>query len=258
MILKPNVAGIFYPSDKKDLLDMLKSLKERVDIKEIKDKIEDVRDIKALIAPHAGYIYSGLVAMYGYLTLKKIKLNLKTVLLWGPTHYYYFSGAYQPETYKYWETPLGKLAIEKYPSIPANDAVFYREHSLEVHLPFIQFFYDNPKIKPLLFGNPYSLDDINLKEDEVIIVSSDLSHYLPYDDAVKRDNETLQMIVNKDERRFLQQGDACGKYAILSLLSIANKREWKVKVIKYNNSGDVIEDKSSVVGYSSVIFYEQK
>ena len=242
MKLRPNVAGTFYPADKEELTSMLTSLHRKVSKDMIKSLLGDIGEVKAIIAPHAGYIFSGLVAMHTYALLHEAKKDVEGVLLWGPSHYYSFYGAAQPDRYRVWVTPLGEVEIKKYNSneVLELDTPYLQEHSLEVHLPFLQYFYSSFYVKPLVFGGWFCFNNFKMEEGEVLVVSSDLSHYLRYEEAVERDMETLRYILNKDVEGFERRGDACGRYAIACLLRIAKKEGWKAKLVKYMNSGDVI------------------
>ena len=255
----PSVAGAFYPADKEELIQMLKSFEEKV-----KEEIDyfigthDIEEIKALISPHAGYIYSGIVAMYGYKLLKKLKIDLEKALIVGPSHYAYFLDYIQP-SFDYWLTPLGEVEVEHVSFLPKADEPFIPEHSVEVQIPFLQYFYKHFKITPLLAGEVQDLELLEKvwksKNPDVLIVSSDLSHYHPYEEAVKIDRKTIELILKKDVKGFIKYGDACGREAIKSLLLMAKKYNWKVDLLKYLNSGDTAGDKSAVVGYASIVFY---
>ena len=254
-IRKPAVAGSFYPEDPKELRKMIEGFMAMAKEISLDGKL------KAIVVPHAGYVYSGPVAAYGYKALSKCKFE-KAVIL-GPSHYASFPGACE-SGFDLWETPLGRLKaksasdgiISVFP--PAHEP----EHCLEVQLPFLQvIFGDKLEIWPLLCGDvdPKKLADRIVGEidpDTVIIASSDLSHYLPYDEALKVDEHANMYVPKIDIGGFEQEGDACGKTAILTLMHIAKKKKWKGIMLDYRNSGDTAGPKDSVVGYGCYAFYK--
>ncbi len=262
---EPAVAGSFYPGyagELKEMIDRYLSI--------AKDTKLD-GNLKALIIPHAGYIYSGPIAAYGYKLLEKSKdRNIKKVLILGPSHHAFFEGACE-SGFKFWETPLGnvktysirenmesedKKFLEIYP------AAHVPEHCLEVQLPFLQLVMKNKfEVCPILTGQvePEKLAEIIEKyidERTLIIVSSDLSHYLPYENAKKIDSIANDSVPSIDIGRFEAQGDACGKTAILVLMHIAKNKKWNGKLLDYRNSGDTAGPKSGVVGYGCYAFYD--
>ncbi len=259
MIRKAYVAGSFYPATKKDIINMFEDFERKIDKQEIKEKIEGINDIKAVISPHAGYIFSGIIAYHVYRIIYERygKEGLEKIFLWGPSHYFSFYNYIQPFSLKKWETPLGIVEIKEVKGIIKEDTPFILEHCLEVQLPFLQYFFDNFNITPLLFGELENIGPLlKLKDDfDLIIVSSDLSHYLPYNKAKEVDLQTLMYIENLDIKNFIEKGECCGKSSILALMMIAKKENWKAKVIKYLNSGDTFGDKEKVVGYGGVMFY---
>ena len=257
-IREPAVAGTFYPADKKELKEMIeKFLKEAKEVK-IDGKL------RGLIVPHAGYVYSGPVAASGYKLLMKQEPQPDKILLMGPAHYGMFIGAAEGG-YSEWRTPLGIVKSESlslpdktlaniYPQIHAP------EHSLEVQLPFLQtVLKSNFTIYPILTGevNPAllanSLEPM-LKDDTLFLVSSDLSHYHPYEQALKIDAVANMAIPNLDFRK-MDYVEACGRTAIITLMQIAKSKGWKGNLIDYRNSGDTAGPKNSVVGYGCYAFY---
>jgi len=261
-IREPAVAGSFYPYDKNELSSMVDSFLNSAKDSEIEG------ELKALIVPHAGYIYSGSVAAVGYKLLKRDKPLTKKITLIGPSHYEMFDGVAQAvETY--WKTPLGKVRVEQYPNtsiIKNNPFVHSREHSIEVQIPFLQRVLGNFSIYVLLTGNVSSITfardiidglkkDSKNDEEGIIIVSSDLSHYYPYEQAKRIDSITTKAIVNGDQNEMKNFAEACGKTGILTLMEIARINKWKTKLLDYKNSGDTSGNKSEVVGYGCYAFY---
>jgi len=254
-IKKPNVSGYFYPKNKEEIIKMFQEFEKMVK-EEIYQIIPEVNELKAMILPHAGYIYSGIIATYGYLLAKKIS-SFERVLIAGPSHYFYFLDFLQPN-FDYYGTPLGVVKVNKVNLIPKEGKVFELEHSIEVHLPFIQYFLKKDEVYLMLAGEVYNIDLLHKmhKKFDLIIVSSDLSHYLPYEKAKEKDLKTIELIIKKDLKGFIKHGDACGKEIIKSLIYLAKRENLKAKLLKYLNSGDTFGDKSKVVGYSSIIFYD--
>jgi AmmeMemoRadiSam system protein B/AmmeMemoRadiSam system protein A len=270
-VKEPAVAGAFYPKDKQELTRMIDGFVSKAEHKPANGRLT------ALIAPHAGYVYSGSVAGYTYKQLKDMKIE--TVILIGPSHYAAFNGVSVYAEGKM-KTPLGKIKIdEKTAKSLLNkeaDVTFYpeafeKEHSLEVQLPFIQRIFEDVKVVPVLIGAPtkrsfdFLTDRITqiMKEDEkvIIIASTDLSHYHDYDTAVAMDTKTInaveRMSLNDLERYLMTgEGEMCGGYPVLYAMAIARNLGANNGVIfKYANSGDVTGDRSRVVGYASIGLY---
>ena len=241
-------AGSFYPAKKDKLLKMVKGfLSKAKTAEEI-----NYKKIRAAIVPHAGYEFSGPVAAFAYNAMQEAKPE--KIILIGPSHHAYFEGAF---TFKNdWVSPLGKVKV-KPAKLPAmeNDM----EHSLEVQLPFLQAVLKKFSLTPVIYGDisQEGLYSILKKEKGFYLVSSDLSHYLPYEDASKEDKETINAILNLDEEMLDKTGDACGKTGIGALLILAKKNHWKPVLLDYRNSGDTFGDKEKVVGYAAVVFTEQ-
>ena len=259
----PAVAGAFYPADPDMLKEMIERYLEAAPILRL-------GKVRGAIAPHAGYIYSGPIAAYTYRQFQTLSPVERTIFLIGPAHYVYVPGV-AVGTYLRLLTPLGevKVDVEKCdellslgaPFIPAPQA-HEPEHSLEVQLPFLQLTVPGDfKVVPLLVGeaNPTDIAVGLMKvlgEDDVILASSDLSHYHPYGDARARDTSFLESVLNFD---FVAaaRGEACGLIPILSLMIVAREKGWKPHLLDYRNSGDTAGDRSRVVGYGSVIYTEE-
>ncbi len=254
---KPIVAGKFYPQDKEELKKTVEYFLEKSKEAAVTGKL------KALIVPHAGYIYSGIVAGAGFKLLKaeQYRKQYKKVILLGPSHSVYFhSASIAAEDF---QTPLGIVKVGntkewlKERLIVDLPEAHFAEHSLEVEVPFLQEVLGSFELYPFVLGE---VDEKALAEaiapfldtDTFIVVSSDLSHYLPYEAAVKKDKETIQNILNF---KFTEL-DACGRKPITVLMHLARKLNWKPFLIDYKNSGDTAGDKKRVVGYAA-IGYEQ-
>jgi AmmeMemoRadiSam system protein B len=260
MIREAAVAGQFYPGDAQVLGRTVDSLLGEVGI-------DDAGAPKALIVPHAGYMYSGPVAASAYARLQAHRDRYRRVILLGPCHRVpvrglAFSGA------KAFRTPLGDVpldrkAIKRIDSLRAqvSDATHEFEHSLEVHLPFLQSVLGQFKLVPIVVGHTtqeavaHILDALWGGAGTLIVISSDLSHYLGYDQARAIDDKTRQAIENLDARA-IDHDAACGATPIGGLLIAAKRRGLKVVTLDMRNSGDTAGDRSRVVGYGSWMFIE--
>ncbi|MGE4554529.1 MAG: AmmeMemoRadiSam system protein B [Candidatus Paceibacterota bacterium] len=278
MIREPFFSGLFYPEDPLSLkrevnfyLSQVNYSKEKLTDKNILKK-----QIKALIVPHAGYQYSALVAAYGFKLLEN--KNIEKVILLGPSHYFSFS-RFCLSPFSHFKTPLGNIPSLKISDLESLikplkidlEKIFFesfeihqQEHCLEVELPFLQMILKNEfKIIPILISE---IDEALIKEfnkflekifdvKTILIVSSDLSHYYPYQKAVFKDNQTIALILDKDEEKLLKEGEACGLNAIYTLLKFSKLMNLTPSLIKYLNSGDTSGNPSKVVGYASIAFY---
>jgi len=244
---KPAAAGSFYPREKGELLSLLEELYKLSAEKPVE------KGAYILIVPHAGYIFSGRVALRGFLSLEPSKN--KTFLLLGPSHYYPLRSLVGAD-FRFWETPLGQIEAYSIKNLSIFNDAHIPEHSLEVEVPFLQFLFGEIKIIPILAGYHLQPSEKNLLlsaiESYPLIISSDLSHYLPYKEARLKDNETIRKILAKEK---IENYEACGAAAINLGIEIARELELKPRLLEYLNSGDTFGDKNSVVGYASIAFY---
>ncbi|KKP70371.1 AmmeMemoRadiSam system protein B [candidate division CPR3 bacterium GWF2_35_18] len=272
-IRQPFFAGSFYP-------DNPNILKGKIELF-LNNGISSKDNIlpKILLVPHAGYDYSGSVAAYAYQTLNN--LTVKRVILIGCSHQSYFDGA-AVWIRGHWRTPLGDIAVDEKLSQSLIDSKYIREdfkahldeHTLEVQIPFLQVVIKNSfTITPIILGKMNELEIIrfcakieeNMNSETVVILSSDLSHYLSYDVANKIDEMTVKAVLSNEIERLeevvnknMQQGFknlatcACGQQAIEVGMTIAKDLKLKGELLKYANSGDVMEDKHQVVGYAAI------
>ena len=263
-IRKPVYADSFYPADKSEIGQTIEILTSKA--KQTHFIIPAGKSLKALILPHAGYIYSGLTASHASLVLNENRFS--KVILMGPDHRVGFAGCAISDSDIY-ETPLGtvrlhkdtvKLRLQKeiFSSIPVSDK---NEHSLEVVLPFLQTYLKKFELVPIVIGSgnynkiAEAIDPL-LDDKTLLVASSDLSHYLPYDKAVSRDKESINAILNLEKEKLIKlENSACGKMPILIVMSLAGKYKWKPVLIHYSNSGDTAGERSQVVGYAAVAFY---
>jgi MEMO1 family protein len=223
---------------------------------------------KAIIAPHAGYLYSGQVAATAFAVLNRSVETLQRVVLIGPAHYVPFGGIAIP-TVEAFETPLGPVpldrdmlaAIARLPSVKSADAPHAPEHALEVELPFLQVVLPRFTAVPLLVGDatPPEVAAVLSQAwggpETVIVVSSDLSHFHDYETARRRDAETAGMIEHGAWAR-LGPRDACGYLAIAGLLIEATRRGLAARRLCLCNSGETAGPRDRVVGYGAWMFDE--
>ena len=254
-IRPPAVAGAFYPADPTDLRDMISTFLSAAETTSSSPK--------ALIAPHAGYAYSGPVAATGYAMVQNLRRVIRRVVLLGPAHRVAFTGLASSSATAF-ATPIGEIPIDHdaYELLAANqqvqvsDLAHQQEHSLEVHLPFLQTVLDDFSLVPLVVGRttPDHVADV-LKtlwgdQETLIIISSDLSHYHEYQTAQSLDKETSQWIESL-QWQSLTGERACGFAGIRGMLQIAEQRGYDVRTLDLRNSGDTAGDKSRVVGYGT-------
>ncbi|MDE2440187.1 MAG: AmmeMemoRadiSam system protein B [Betaproteobacteria bacterium] len=254
------VAGTFYPGDSRTLTLTLDQLLSDVEP-------ETSLHPKALIVPHAGYAYSGSTAARAYATLAPRANEIRRVILLGPTHRVAVNGMALPEVEAF-STPLGSIrldaqaiaSIADLPQIIFSDSVHADEHSLEVHLPFLQRVLDSFTLVPLAVGHtgPEAVAEVlNLLwggPETLIVVSSDLSHFLPYATAQRVDSNTCRHILQLDTHIHPEQ--ACGAFPVNGLLLAANRRGLTPTLLGLCNSGDTAGDRNRVVGYAAFSFEE--
>ena len=222
---------------------------------------------KALIAPHAGYVYSGAVAASAYARLAPARERITRVVLLGPVHRVPVRGLALPAA-SLLATPLGNLMIDArahaalslLPQVSVNAAAHAEEHSLEVHLPFLQTVLANFTVVPLAVGDASAeevaqvIDALWGGEETLIVVSSDLSHYLGYADAQAIDRATAQAIL--ELKSDISHEQACGGTPVNGLALAARRHGLSADLVDLRNSGDTAGDRRRVVGYGSFVFCE--
>ncbi|OLQ74771.1 AmmeMemoRadiSam system protein B [Photobacterium proteolyticum] len=260
-IRPPAVAGSFYDKSPETLQCQLDSW--------LIPTTDEYKKIRAVVVPHAGYVYSGKVAAQAYRYLKSQADTIKRVILIGPSHRYFFQGCAIPSV-DYFASPLGNIAIDKQSveilreidDIEVSDQIHAFEHCLEVQLPFLQTCLNEFTLLPLLTSNvsPVNVANIidSLWQDDstLLVISSDLSHYHPYSEAQKIDQDTCSLIEHYDPSLTPEQ--ACGSTGINTLLLLAKQRDYQITRIELKNSGDTAGDKERVVGYVSYLISEPK
>lgn len=251
----PAVAGMFYPETAIALARALAQMLAAA-------PHPDLPPIKAIVAPHAGYIYSGPVAASIYAALGARRTAIRRVVLLGPTHRVAIDGMALPAS-RAFATPLGEIpidqqavaAIKTLPEVVVSETAHENEHALEVQLPFLQTVLDDFTLLPLAVGraSPQAVAQVIERlwggEETLIVVSSDLSHYLPYDAARSIDTQTAQRIVALDAT--LDHQRACGATPLNGLLIAAHAHALQCRVVDLRNSGDTAGDRLRVVGYGA-------
>ncbi|HSN44675.1 MAG TPA: AmmeMemoRadiSam system protein B, partial [Propionibacteriaceae bacterium] len=220
---------------------------------------------KALIVPHAGYIYSGLTAAFVYALLEPIRAQIRRVALLGPAHYVAFSGvALSPA--EAFMTPMGRVPLDRalessllaLPQVLESAQAHAPEHSLEVQLPFLQRVLDDFTLVPLVIGNASTHEVAAVIEacwggpETLVLISSDLSHYLPYATAQAMDADTVRRIL--DLNWPLLEQTACGARGVNAMMVAATSHQLRPTLIDFRNSGDTGGDRDRVVGYASIAF----
>jgi MEMO1 family protein len=260
-VRQPAVAGTFYAGQgavlSNHVMTMLAAAKLGVDV--------SAGSPKAIIVPHAGYIYSGTTAALAYASLSSARKTIRRVVLLGPVHRVAVRGLALPGTDAF-ATPLGDIEIDQAAvaaiaplrQVVVSPAAHAQEHSLEVQLPFLQAVLDDFKLVPLAVGDATPTEVTQVLEvlwggpETLIVISSDLSHFLPYETAQQVDHETVETILNLDDS--LTHEQACGGTAINGLLLAAIHHQLKPQLLGLCNSGDTEGDKRRVVGYASFAF----
>jgi MEMO1 family protein len=252
----PAVAGTFYPGNAERLMTTVDGF------------LADARGsqaapAKAVIAPHAGYVYSGPIAGSAYHALSLRGDSVSRVIVLGPSHRVPFSGV-AVSSAKAFATPLGVLAVDqdatqdllKEKLANENDRAHAQEHSLEVHLPFVQRIFPKASVVPLLVGDDEYARVAEILErlwggnETAIVVSSDLSHYLDYRSACRVDCETAELIVARDAGA-VDFDQACGATPINGLLQVAAAHNLAMTTLDLRNSGDTAGPRDQVVGYGA-------
>lgn len=260
MIIYPAVAGSFYPGDKDELNAILTAL-----LADAQNQA-NLPIPKAIIAPHAGYIYSGPIAASAYACLANAQDKITRVVILAPSHQYALYGLATTKATTY-QTPLGEITIDQefldtilpLPNVAVIEEAFMYEHALEVQLPFLQRTLKNFTLVPLLVGLAKPDDITTILEhlwdgpETLLVISSDLSHYHNYATAKKMDQQTSNAILTlKPENISPEQ--ACGSLSIIALLKCAREHHLQATCIDLRNSGDTAGSKDSVVGYGAFHF----
>lgn len=271
---KTSYAGSFYPSEKFMLEKMVASFVEKAEIPENIEK----SDIFAIVSPHAGYKYSGIVAGYSYRAIKN--KHYDTAIILAPSHHFYLN-FFIIDDRDYFQTPLGFLKVDKeivnFLRTHTGFEISYRvqdeEHSLEVQLPFLYYVTNGQiEIVPVLYGEETRNFMVRMAEiiEEIItnfndkkillIISTDLSHYHSYSEAYEIDNRLVKVLLDKDFDTYLhflqtRKVEACGAGPLGTFIYLSKHKNKNVEVLKLLNSGDTSGTKDYVVGYLSAVMY---
>jgi len=279
-IRRPAVANIFYPGDKINLKSMVNALLAGVDERFIQETRQKAGLTLALISPHAGYVYSGQVAAYGYRLIENT--NWDVVVLLGPSHYVHFEGAALSPAALF-QTPLGEIPVSQdYTSelIQESPHMFSylstaheREHCLETQLPFLQTVIEGEfQIVPILLGSlsQHAIHDIaqtlvrlyrRRQERVLFVISTDLSHYHPAREAIEMDRRLIRHLLRMDTEGLLRDTlsgviEACGIFPLLVIGEVARTLgRMTVTELCYRHSGEVSGDTNQVVGYLSAVIW---
>ena len=256
----PALAGSFYPASPSALRQLLQRCwQDR--------RTLDVPPPKAMIAPHAGMIYSGPIAATAYATLQPFAPRIERVVLLGPSHHYGFEGFAIPAA-ETWSTPLGEVDIDQETlrqlaareDVVVSDQAHAPEHSLEIQLPFLQHVLTTFSLVPVAVGriDPEAgaslLRTVWGGDETLIVISSDLSHFFDQETAQTVDRQTTRTIEAMDADAMLAE-DACGRYPISGLLAEARRRNMSMQTADIRTSADTAGDPSRVVGYGSYLFW---
>jgi len=258
-VRQPAVAGLFYPADPRALAGQVHTLLAQA------PQADASSPPKALIVPHAGYMYSGATAAAAFSLLKTLRDSIRRVVLLGPSHRFAFEGVALPTACAF-ATPLGTVELDseavfklaESSDVVIDDRAHVQEHALEVVLPFLQIALGHFQIVPLVAGQISAdaladvLDVVWGGPETLIVVSSDLSHYHAYTEAQETDRQTTELILAMQPT--ISQEQACGATAINALLLSAQRHRNTPHLLASCNSGDTAGDRMRVVGYTAVSF----
>jgi MEMO1 family protein len=259
----PAVAGFFYPADPVELQDVVRTLIDRA------SAVGVTPGAMSYIVPHAGYIYSGSVAAVAYAHLRRAGVKPRRIVIIGPSHRVYLQGIAVSEA-NIFRTPLGDIPLDtqakrtllKRGDVILSDMPHSQEHSLEVQLPFLQELFAEFELVPLVVGaaEPHYvaavLESVASDPDTLLLASSDLSHYLSYDEARRVDADTNTRILAFANTLTGEQ--ACGAVALNGLLSLAKERKATISPLSLLNSGDTAGDRARVVGYGAYAIHDDR
>jgi len=266
-IRMPVWAGKFYPATQSELKQTIDTLTQKA--KQTTVKIPSNKELKAIILPHAGYVYSGFTAAHASNVLSEKQFN--KVILLGPDHRVGFRNC-AISNVKGYQTPLGFIRLHEDTKILLKKSNLFQyiqpfdevEHSLEVILPFLQYYLKEFELVPIVMGRTSEINTIAdaieplLDSNTLLVISSDLSHQLPYAEAITKDKETVEIILNYKPKELKKRKNcACGKVPILILMEIARRKEWEPVLLNYTNSGDTAGNRSSVVGYAAIAYFSK-
>ncbi|MDA3972068.1 MAG: AmmeMemoRadiSam system protein B [Desulfobulbaceae bacterium] len=258
----PAWAGSFYPADKESLANQIEAFACETTVSQGR--------LRGMIMPHAGYIYSGYTAAQARKDVQQTRP--KHIILLGPDHHVGMSTSHITHK-EYWQSPLGSVPVSKnsarlldqHPQLFQHNSLSdAKEHSLEVIVPFLQAWLEKFDLLPIVIGqvDPEQLAQAltpYITAETLLVVSSDLSHFLSDDEARAKDENTLAAILDMNLAELaMNTNNACGLTPICTLLNLAQKFSWQPRLLHYSTSGDTSGDYSRVVGYAAIGFYEQE
>lgn len=262
---KAAVRGLFYPQKCDKVKASFEKFNQTFDTLDISEEIQKIIP-RAIIVPHAGYIYSGFTANFAYRFLKQTKA--KRLIVIGPSHHHYFQGI-SGSYYENYESPCADIEIDspylfalaKQFDIGFEPKAHEKEHSTEVQMPFIQHYLPQSKIIELIYSDisPKTLVPLITallqNKDNAVVISSDLSHFHSLEEAKAFDEKCLLGVANLDMNELTKGCEACGLIGIQAMILAAKKLGLSSKLLDYRTSADTSGDSSSVVGYMSAMFY---
>lgn len=254
-IRPPAVADRFYPADPRSLEALLED--------QLAHAIPGAPDPEAIVMPHAGLVYSGPIAASASAPLGGRRGSVRRVVIAGPSHHVPMRGIALTACSAF-ETPLGRVpidtdtvgALSALPGVRVDESAHAHEHSIEVELPFLQHLLGSFLLVPLLVGDSSPaavaeiLEELCAAPDTLLVISTDLSHFLPYDEARAADTRTARSVEERREEAIGWQ-DACGRDSLRAALVLARRLGWTVRTVDLRNSGDTAGDRRSVVGYGA-------
>lgn len=256
------VSGTFYPDNKDEITRYIEHFNKVLEENNI--TIDTTINPRAMIVPHAGYIYSGFTANMVYRYIPK---TVKNIIVIGPSHKFAFSGV-SVALYDSYPTPFGDLdintnltqqLIDRFDFVGFNEKV-HCEHSTETQFPFIKYYTNDVKVVEMVysdcdFNNIVKVIEYLLNNQEnLVVISTDLSHFYTLNEANLKDSICLEAIQKKDLSLLTKGCEACGMIGVKAILQVANNLKLDTKIIDYRTSADTSNDRSSVVGYTSVLF----
>jgi len=260
-VREPAVAGYFYPDDPVELEQMIERLLDAAPV------VTTHTATHTYIVPHAGYVYSGSVAAVAYAAMRRSLSNIRRVVVIGPSHRVYLRGIAIPQASAF-KTPLGEIPIDprnkrvltQRGDVVLSDMPHAMEHSLEVQLPFLQVLFEQFELTALVVGDAAPeyvaevLAAVTREPDTLVLASSDLSHYLGYEEARRADDATNARILQFAND--LVGDQACGAVALNGVLTLAKRRGAAISELLRLNSGDTAGDRSRVVGYGAYAIHD--
>ena len=257
-----SVSGTFYPDSKEEVLKYIDYFNNNFSLKN-----EINLTPRAIIVPHAGYVYSGFTANLAYNIASKHKY--KRIVVIGPSHKVYIDGA-SIALYDEYPTPLGNIEIDKEYSLKLKEKYEFlnffnnahKEHSTETQAPFVKNYFEDTKMIEIVYGKinfevlSIVIEELLEDKDNLVVISTDLSHFHTKEEANILDAVCIEAIVKKDMQMFEKGCEACGIVGVKAITNLAVKNNFKTKMLYYCTSYDVTKDDKSVVGYTSILIGE--